>query len=178
MEITLNIIFKTIFFLSILFVVLTFYSFTFGQTLPYEFADWRLSRQFYNLIMQGLPLALLLTLTGTLKRKNAKAQNIKIIVVTIIGSIVCFFIMANMLFSVGFLTITNDTLLYKHKTKPTTTIMKQTIGQGALGEDGHRIVQVESFLKFWNKTTIVDTTKLDKSDWIFVNKNIDMRNAE
>ena len=86
--------------------------------------------------------------------------------------------MASMLFSVGFLTITNDILLYKHKTNPTTTIMTQTIGQGALGADGHRTVKLEPFFNFWNKTTIIDTTTIDKSEWIFVNEKIDRRNGD
>lgn len=169
----LNIVFKIVFWLTILFVLVTLYSLTFGQSSIYEFADWKLSRKFYDTIMQGLPIAILLTLTGTIKRTNEKSKNITIIVLTIIGSIVSFFIMVSMLFSVGFLTITNDTLLYRLKANPTTTIMMQTIGQGALGADGHRIVKLEPFLKFWNKTTIIDTTRIDKAEWIFVNKKMD-----
>ncbi len=86
--------------------------------------------------------------------------------------------MVSMIFSVGFLTITNDKLLYKNKTEQTTTIMAQTIGQGALGADGFRIVKLEPFLKYWNKTTIIDTTIIDKADWIFVNKKSDLLNGE
>ena len=178
MKSTLNIILKTIFWLTILFVVVTFYALTFGQSSTYEIADGKLKQQFYDIIMQGLPIAVLLTLTGTIKRTYDKSKNIAIIVVTIIGSIISFFIMVSLLFSVGFLTITNDTLLYRDKTRPTTIIMSQTIGQGALGEDGHRTVKLEPFLKFWNKTTIIDTTTIDKSEWIFVSKKIDLRNGK
>jgi hypothetical protein len=178
MTTTLNIILKTVFGLIILFVVVTIYALTFGQNSTYEFADWKLSREFYDHIMQGLPIAVLLTLTGTIKRTNDKSKNITIIVATIIGSIVSFIIMVSMVFSVGFLTITNDTLLYKHKNNPTTTIMTQTIGQGAFGADGHRIVKLEPFLNFWNKISIIDTTTIDKSEWIFVNQQIDMRKGE
>lgn len=175
---TINIILRTIFLLTIIFIVVTVYALTFGQSSTYEFADWKLSRQFYDTIMQGFPFAILLTLTGIIKRTNDKSKNIAIIITTIIGSIISFFIMISMLFSVGFLTVTNDTLLYKLKANPTITIMTQTIGQGALGADGHRIVKLEPFLKFWNKTTIIDTTTIDKADWIFVNKKMNLKNGE
>lgn len=178
MTTTLNIIFKAIFWLTIVFIVVTFYTLTFGQSSTYEFADWKLSQQFYDTIMQGLPIAILFTLTGTIKRTNNQSKNFTIIVVTIIGSIVSFYLMVSMLFSVNFLLITNHILLYKGRTNQTTIIMTQTIGQGALGADGHRIVKLEPFFYFWNKITIVDTTTIDKADWIFVNKKIDLRNGE
>lgn len=178
MTTTLNIIFKAIFWLTIVFIVVTFYTLTFGQSSTYEFADWKLSQQFYDTIMQGLPIAILFTLTGTIKRTNNQSKNFTIIVVTIIGSIVSFYLMVSMLFSVNFLPITNHILLYKGRTNQTTIIMTQTIGQGALGADGHRIVKLEPFFYFWNKITIVDTTTIDKADWIFVNKKIDLRNGE
>ena len=178
MTTTLNIIFKAIFWLTIVFIVVTFYTLTFGQSSTYEFADWKLSQQFYDTIMQGLPIAILFTLTGTIKRTNNQSKNFTIIVVTIIGSIVSFYLMVSMLFSVNFLLITNHILLYKGRTNQTTIIMTQTIGQGALGADGHRIVKLEPFFYFWNKITIVDTTTIDKADWIFVNKKINLRNGE
>jgi hypothetical protein len=178
MTTTLNIILKTIFWLTIVFAVLAIYALTFGQFSTFEFSDWKLRQQFYDNITQGLPIAVLLTLTRTIKRTNNKSKNIIIIFATILVSIVSVFIMVSVFFLVGFLTITNDTLLYKHKTNPTTIIMSQTIGQGALGADGYRIVKLEPFLNFWNKTTIIDTTIIDKSDWIFVNKKIDLRNGE
>ena len=178
MTTTLNIIFKAIFWLTIVFIVVTFYTLTFGQSSTYEFADWKLSQQFYDTIIQGLPIAILFTLTGTIKRTNNQSKNFTIIVVTIIGSIVSFSLMVSMLFSVNFLSITNHILLYKGRTNQTTIIMTQTIGQGALGADGHRIVKLEPFFYFWNKITIVDTTTIDKADWIFVNKKINLRNGE
>jgi hypothetical protein len=172
MTTTLKIILKIIFWLTIVFIIVTFYALTFGQSSDYEFADWKLGRQFYDILMPGLPVAILLTLTGSIKRTNDKSKNIIIIVVTIVSSAISLFILISMLFSVGYLTITNDILLYNHRTNQTTSIITQTIGQGASGVDGNRIVKLEPFLKFWNKTTIIDTTIIDKADWIFINKKI------
>lgn len=167
-----NIILRTIFWLSIAFLVVTFFALTFGTSSSYEFADSKLSHQFYNLIGQGLPIAILLTLTGTIKRTKKKSKNISVIIVTILGSIYSIFIVINMLFSVGFLTITNDKILFKNRTNPTTMIVAQTIGQGALGADGHRIVKLEPLLKFWNKSTFVDTAMMNRTEWIFVNEDL------
>jgi hypothetical protein len=174
----LNIILRTIFWLTILFIIVTVYALTLGQSSSYEFADRKMSQQFYDIIMQGLPIAILLTLTRTIKQTNDKSKNIILIFVTIICAVISFFIMVSLFFSVGFLTIRNDTLLYKHKTNQTKTIITQTIEQGTLGADGHRIVKLEPFLKFWNKTTIIDTTTIDKADWIFVNKKVDLGSGE
>jgi len=165
-----DIILKTIFWLTIIFIIVTIYSLTFGQSSHYEFGDYKISSKFYDTIMQGLPIAILLTLTGTMKRTNEKSKNIVLIVLTVIGSAVSFFIMVSMIFSVGFDTITNDITLYRSKTNPAITITKQTLGRGAAGADGHRIVQLEPFLKFWNKVTIIDTIALNKSEWTFVNE--------
>lgn len=174
----LKIFLKTIFILTILFIVVTIYALIFGQNSTYEFADWKLSRQFYGVIMQALPIVILLTHTGTIHHANSKSVNITIVATTVICSIASFFIMVSMLFTVGFITITNDTLLYRHKIKPSITIMKQNIGQGALGSDGHRIVKLQPYFKYWNKVTIIDTATIEKSEWNFVNHKMDMENGE
>ena len=178
MSTTLKILLKATFWLSITFILVTFYALTFGQSSTYEFADWQVSERFYDTIMPGLPIAILLTLTGTIKQANDDSKNATIILATMIGSGISFFVMVSMLFSVGFVTITNDSVLYRHKADPTTTIVAQTIGYGALGEDGHRVVKLEPFLHFWNKRTIVDTSKINKADWILANEGMDLNEDE
>lgn len=168
MKSILSIIGKIIYWMAICFICISIYTLTIAQDLGYEFTDWQLSRIIYDYVMQGLPFAILLTLTGTLKRTN---KNNKIIIaLTISASICSFLIIASLVFTIGFLTITNDEMLFKQKSSTNITIMTQTIGQGALGEDGHRIVKLEPFLYFWNKVTIIDTSKINKTEWIPVNK--------
>ena len=173
MTTALNIIIKTIFWLTIIFIVVAFYGLTFGQSFNYEFADWKTSRKFYDIIMQGLPFAILLTLVGTIKRTNNKSKNIINIVLTVLVSIISFFIVVSMLFSVGFLTIYNETTFYRNKNNPDITITAQRIGQGALGADGHRIVRLEPYMKFWNKVTLIDTTSINRTEWNLVNEKIE-----
>jgi hypothetical protein len=178
MPTTLKILLKATFWLSVAFIAVTCYALTFGQSSTYEFADWEVSDRFYNTIMPGLPIAILLTLTGTVKQANDSTKNATIIIATMLAAGISFFVMVSMLFSVGFVRITNDTVLYRHKASPTTTIVSQTIGYGALGGDGHRVVKLEPFLHFWNKRTRMDTAKINKAEWILVDEGMELNAGE
>ncbi|MFN3918006.1 MAG: hypothetical protein ACK4K0_09720 [Flavobacteriales bacterium] len=46
---------------------------------------------------------------------------------------------------------------------------------GAFGYGGKRIVVVEPFLKYWIKPTPIDTQLMNKEDWIYVNKQGDIK---
>lgn len=108
---------KTIFWTAIAFILLTFFSLTIGQILPYEFADYKVMHNFYDTIMQGLPIAILLTLFGTIKRENTKAKNWTFLGVTVLTSIISFFIMVSLIFKIGFGAWTTVTTIYRHKTE-------------------------------------------------------------
>ena len=166
----LNITCKIIFYIALVFIGVAIFGLTSGQSLDYEFANSDTSRRFYDIIMPGLPIAILLTLFGTIKAKHDKSGNIGIAVFTIIACVISFFIMVSMLFSVGFIVIENDSVLFREKDNPKIIIAKQTIGQGALGSDGHRIVKLEPFLILWNKVSFVDTATINKNEWNFVNE--------
>lgn len=156
--------------MALIFIIATLFSLTIGQSLTYEFADNDLSSDFYDIVMAGLPIAIILTLFGTIKMKNKQSKNVSIVILTIVASVLSFFFMINTLFSVGFITIENEAVLFRKNNNPNIFIAKQRIGQGALGEDGHRIVELKPFLKFWNKVTFVDTAAMDKMQWKFVNE--------
>ena len=66
----MQVIKKTIFWAAIVFIGLTIFTLTIGQILPYEFADYKLQHKYYDTIIQGLPIAVLLTLFGTLKKEK------------------------------------------------------------------------------------------------------------
>jgi len=156
--------------LALIFIAIALFSLTIGQSLNYEFANNDLSSNFYDIIMSGLPIAILLTLVGTIKMKNERTNNIAIAVGTIFASIVSFFAIINIMFSVGFVVIENEAVLFRKKDNPNIIIATQSIGYGVFSEDGHRTVQLQPFLKFWNKVTVIDTTSIDKKQWEFVNE--------
>ena len=71
----LNIIRQTIFGLTIVSIVSTVFALTVGQSLPIEFRDNKIQSDYYSFAFTALPLSFLLTLFGTIKKKNTKAKN-------------------------------------------------------------------------------------------------------
>jgi hypothetical protein len=153
-----------VFWFAILFIAITVFSLTFGQLVPVEIADYKLSQNFYDIIMLGFPMAILLTLFGTLKKNHSKSRNWAYVGLTLCTSILSFCIMVNLIFTVGFgYWITNATI-YRHKTE-NKVIKDQLYDLGALGYGRARIVELKPILKYWVLPTEVDTTKIDQSQW-------------
>lgn len=165
---------KIIFWTAIGFIVLTVFSLTIGQTLPYEFADYKIQHKFYDTIIFGLPFAVLLTLFGTIKKENSKTKNWIWGGTTVLTAILCFVGQLFMIMSFGFGAWTTETILYKHKTE-NRVIKKQLFDIGAFGYGGQRIVETKPFLKIWILPTQVDTQTINKEEWKFVNEEGDMK---
>ncbi|MCZ2357684.1 MAG: hypothetical protein LC115_13505 [Bacteroidia bacterium] len=158
----MQVIKKTIFWTAISFIGLAIFSLTIGQILPYEFADYKIMHKFYDVIMQGLPVAILLTLFKTIKQKKTKTQNLTLLGVTILTSVLSFFVMVNLIFRFAFGDWTTVTTIYRHKTE-NNEIKEQWFDVGALGYGGKRIVEIKPILKYWILPTEIDTTTINKS---------------
>lgn len=165
---------KIIFWTAIAFIVLTIFSLTIGQILPYEFADYKIMHKFYDIIMQGLPITILLTLFGTIKRKKTKTQNLTLLGLTVLTSLLSFFVMVSLIFRIGFGAWTTVTTIYRHKTE-NKEIKEQQFDVGALGYGGRRIVEIKPILNFWILPTKIDTAKMNKNEWILVNEQGDIK---
>jgi hypothetical protein len=165
---------KIIFWTSLAFIVLTIFSLTIGQKLPYEFADYKVMHSYYDTIMLGFPISIVLTLFGTIKRKNTKTKNWTFISLTVLSSILAFALMASLIFKIGFGAWTTEMTLYKHKTE-NDLIKEQLFDIGALGYGGHRIVKIKPILKFWILPEPIDTSKIDKNKWVLVNEQGDIK---
>jgi len=170
----MKVIKKTIFLTAIFFIGLTIFVLTVGQNLPYEFADYKIMNNFYVTIMQGLPIAILLTLFGTFKRKKTRVQNLTFLGVTVLISIMSFFIVVSLMFSIGFGAWTTVSTLYRHKTEDK-VIKEQLFEAGAFGYGGKRIVEIKPVLKYWILPTKIDTSKINKNEWKFVNEQGDIK---
>ena len=153
---------------------MTVYSLTIGQIVPYEFANPKLSQNYYDAIMQGFPISILLTLFGTIKKENTKTRNLVFVSMTIFSSILSFALIMNFLFTIGFGSWTTFTTIYRHKTE-NIVIEEQRYDIGALGYGRHRIVELKPILKFWVLRTEVDTAKINKNEWDFVNEEGDIK---
>lgn len=165
---------KSIFLFAILFIGVTVFSLSVGQILPYEFAESKMMHTFYDVIMQGLPIAILLTLFRTFKKRNTKFKNWAILILTVLASVISFFIMVSLLFRIGFGSWTTLSILYKNN-NDNRVVKEQIFDVGALGYGGRRIVEIKPVLKFWVLPTEVDTTSLDKTKWTFVNEGGDIK---
>ena len=170
----MQVIKETVFWTAIAFILLTIFSLTVGQILPYEFADYKIMHKFYDTIMQGLPFAILLTLFGTIKRKNTKTQNFTFLGITVLISITLFFILVSLMFRIGFGAWTTVSTIYKHKTEDK-VIEEQLFDAGALGYGGQRIVEIKPLLKYWVLPIKIDTLKINKNEWRLVNEQGDIK---
>lgn len=67
---------------------------------------------------------------------------------------------------------TNESILYRNKKDSTISINEQIWDVGVLGSDRNRkrIVKLKPILRYFYQVTFIDTTRLNKTDWIFVNE--------
>ena len=63
----------------------------------------------------------------------------------------------------------------RNKHNPEQQIREQRYDVGALGYGGNRVVEVKPFTRLFWKVTPVDTTKINKADWIRVDKEGDVK---
>ena len=167
----IKILLKIIFWLAVIFTGISFYSLIIAQNINIEFADWHLMQKYYDAIFGWLPLTVLLTLCGTIKKENSKLKNIIIAITTITASIFSFFILVGSMFSIGFGAWINTTTLYGNRKNPQITIKEQRFDEGALGYGGTRIVKLKPFMKYWYIVNTIDTTTLNKNGWILLNRD-------
>lgn len=166
---------KNIFFwVATVFIVLSAYSLTIGQIVPYEFANSKFSQNYYNIIMVGFPTAILFTLFKTVKEENKKTKNWINLSITISTCIILFALLVSLVFNIGFGSWITYSTIYKHK-KENLTIKEQRYDIGALGYGRHRIVELKPIMKFWVLPIEVDTSKINKNEWKFVNEEGDIK---
>lgn len=170
-----NIFRKLIFWGAIIFLSIAIYSLTIAQNVPIEFADWRVMHNYYNIVFGGVPMAILLTLFGTIKKRGSILGNVVICFITVFMVFLSYMILIGMMFSIGFGAWINESILYQKTTDQTITINEQIFDVGALGYGGKRIVKLEPFMRYWNTITLVDTSSIDKSKWSVTNNEGDIK---
>jgi len=161
--------------LTLTFFVIAIFAMTIGQALPIEFADWKVMHLFYDIILQGLPIAVLLTLVWTIKKERLKRINITIGVLTPLAAVLVFYYTISTMFSVGFSAWVNWEIIYENRENSSKTINRQMLDSGALCYGPKRIVQLSPILGIWNVVTVVDTSEINKTDWVLVQKQGDMK---
>ena len=160
---------------TLLFFVIAIHALTIGQIVPIEIADWHDMHLFYDIILQGLPIAVLLTLVWTLQKEGSKRMNIAIGIATPVVAAATFFGTVFLMFSYGFGAWVDEEVIYENKSHREVTINQQLWDMGALGYGGQRTVKLTPFMGFWNLVKEVDTTKIEQGEWTLIQKEGDIK---
>jgi hypothetical protein len=171
----LKLLYRIIFWSSLLFLAVFLWTVTIGQTNNFDFRNHKTANDFYNVILGGTPIAIFLTLFGTLKTHHDKARKLLTIFATIGLTVLTFMFLLNNLFTIGFGTWTTFNIAYQDKTNPERQIREQRYDVGALGYGSERIVEVKPFAGLFWQVSTVDTNKIDKTKWVRVDKEADIK---
>lgn len=127
-----------------------------------------------NMVVYGIPISILLTLFFTVSAKHEKYINLQFIFFTPVISY-CSFLAA----SIFALLFGNDWvnlfILYEHKSNREETINEQLLDVGALGYGGNRFVQVKPIFGIFEKVNDIDTSQMNKDEWVWVNREGDIK---
>ena len=165
----IRVIRKTIFWSALVFIGLTIFALTVGQFLPYEFVDNKVRSKFYAIILQGLPIAILLTFSGTFKSEKTTLRNFAFLGVTVLVAKISSFIVVFFVFATAFGAWTTVRTIYRHKIADR-VIKEQFFDTGALGYGERRIVEIKPVLSYWILPTKVDTAAINRNEWVLVNE--------
>ena len=158
--------------LTLGFIAIVFFSMTFGQFIPIEFADSHNTQIFYSIIILGLPIATFLTLSWTIRKSKTKKRNILTGIVTILITMGMTILSIYLMFVFAFGVWVNTEILYENNENRNQTINQQLRDIGAFGYSGQRTVKLTPILGLWNITTEIDTANIDKTKWVLVQKKM------
>lgn len=158
-----------IFYLTILFLLLLIGGFISFSLFSLEFRSIQLRNELSLYLCFLIPVAFLLTLTGTLNKRNSKDKNWGVGGATILIAFATFIIMFSLLIK-QFGVWKTKTILFRNEKNHNITISEQIWDVGAFGYDRNRIriVKLKPVLKYFNQVKVIDTTQIDKTGWIFV----------
>jgi hypothetical protein len=165
-----RIISKTFFYCSIVFLIFFLWTITGGQKVNIEFRDSNIRNQFYSTLFIGTPIAILLTLFGSIRRTHSRTKKVLTFITTGTLSIASFFFILDSMLKIGFGDWSTMNIMYENKRERSIQIREQQFDIGALGYGGKRVVEVSPFLLLFWKANPVDTGTIDKTQWIPVGK--------
>jgi hypothetical protein len=162
MQTSSKIIYWTSLVLIFVFVIVPFV----GQFTPLEFTNDNFQDSFEQFRFFGLPIAILLTLFGTLKAKDSTGTKTSKIVLTICISVFSVFILFMTVFA-GMCRWTNNKILFNNITDKTTKIVLRDFGCGATdsGSPTYKVCKIKSITPLLIWVTAIDTTNIDRQIW-------------
>jgi hypothetical protein len=157
---------KFIFWTSIILIILLVILPIFGNFTNLEFADDDFETAYDGFRFFLLPISILLTLFGTLKKKDTAAAKTSKIVLTVVVSVFSIFMFAVTVFG-GMCDWSDGKILFVDNSDKANKIILRSYGCGATdsGSPIYKVFEVRSIISYLNSVTAIDTTKLDKRDW-------------
>ncbi|HYH14312.1 MAG TPA: hypothetical protein VD794_03775, partial [Flavisolibacter sp.] len=130
---------------------------------------------FYYYLFTCTPVAILLTLFGTIKKQHDIIRKVLIVVLTVTATVLCFMYLFSNMFTLGFGAWSTFNITYEHRKHPERQIREQRYDAGAFGYGGDRVVEVRPFAGLFWKVLPVDTTTIDKATWRRIDKEGDVK---
>jgi len=162
---------KIVFRISIAFIALNLLTTMFGDFIPLEFSKQQNKEIFEGLSFFGVPIAILLTLTGTLLKSDPQGFLIGKVFLTVFIAVFSFIILTMALFS-SMCTWTIGDEIFKNKANPEKKIVTRYFGCGATDSTPElcKLFIIESFTTYFIMVGETDTNKIDKSEWIRIER--------
>tara|TARA_R110002072_G_C7652556_1_gene508851 strand:- start:16 stop:516 length:501 start_codon:yes stop_codon:yes gene_type:complete len=132
-----------------------------------EFATDSIKSNYKEFLFFAIPIAILLTLFGTINDKDKGSKIAGKVIGTSIAAAVTVFIMFMSIFT-DMCVWTNRQVLYENKNDSNTKIIVRDFGCGATdsGPPTVGIYKVRYFTDYFIRSTKIDTAKIDKNEWI------------
>ena len=170
-------IFCNLIFWLALFVILIFvFALTIGQMIPIEIVNGYPRIYFLNFLLLGFPIAIMLTLFGTIN--NGKFNKVLIVFFTLSTSVICFVVLITLTYCKFFDGWDNEKILYVSKVDKNVTINQQIYSTGSYGEHKTRTAQLKPFFRYFQIVKKINIYEIDKNEWIekikkdsIINKN-------
>ena len=157
----MNKLFRLIFWISISFIIIGIFSLILSPNTNIEFKNNNIRDFFYFVVYGGITIAILLTLFGTIKKRNSKLKNITITITTIVISGLFLIISFYLSLTMKYIRVHYDEIIYQ-KISDNITIHKQEYTRGVYSPTKIRIVKLTPILFFWTKVEDIDTVEINK----------------
>lgn len=165
----MKLILRILFWLSVCVIVLLIVLPIIKSLLPVEFVNDRHQGIYDGFRIFGLAGAIILTLTGTIKKKDTTGEVIGKIVLTLFALLIPFCIMVTTVFD-GMCRWVNDKALFVNNRKSSSQIVLRSYGCGAVDSGSPKYGTFEirdlPFGLIW--VTKTDTLNIDRTVWIRV----------
>lgn len=162
---------KIVYITSIFLICFWIFTAFLGLFICIEFKENEVKSVYDIIRFFGLPMSVLLTLTGTVKKTDKSDVITSKILWTIFVSSISFFIMIITLF-VGMCSWTTNKVFFEKKDDNTVQIVERKYGCGATDSDfpTYKLFKIKEIASYLIWVTDVDTNKINKNEWTKLNK--------